>query len=380
MRYGPVPFRALLFAILLPPVLYVASIRGLEHYWQADYQRRIANVCSANSDELLSGKVRLETSLPRRLDRFLAEERWPRLGLGLQVSVRSSDGRLLYPGTDVYPPAGLAPEDPLQTAAGNYTMLRDGLQVDVQVRVDHNTVIANTLLAGYLAVALALLAARYRSAQRRALSTSAAQVAAIQDLARQERRQRAILENLDRANAGLRQEIARLKELLAQERHRASRNEEELLKEMVALEGQLVANMEQQRAQEEETARLREAMDDAVQARASKGGGLGATQKRLRALYKEISLTDYAIEGFHALPTPLQIKAEEIIHHLEQDPETIAVKRKVFRGKGKETVFEIAFAHKGRLYFRRNRLRRVDVLAIGTKNRQARDLDFLDRL
>lgn len=374
------PFRALLIAILLPPVLYVTSIRGLEHYWQASYQRRIANVCSANSDELLSGRVRLETSIPRRLDRFLAGDRWLGWGLRLQVSVRTAAGRLLYPGTEAFSRTGLPPEDPLQTAADNYTMLRDGLQVSAQVRVDHNTVIANTLLAGYLSLALAMLTAVYRWSQGRARSTSNAQVAAIQELAWQEQQQRTTLAELARANTDLRQEIARLKDLLTQERHRASRHEDELLNEMVALEGQLDANLEQQRAQEEEIARLREAMDIATQSRVPKGGGLGATQKRLRALYKEIRLTDYAIEGFHALPTPLQIKAEEIIHHLDQDPDAIAVKRKVFRGKGKETVFEIAFAHKGRLYFRRNAMRRVDVLAIGTKNRQARDLDFLDRL
>jgi hypothetical protein len=38
------------------------------------------------------------------------------------------------------------------------------------------------------------------------------------------------------------------------------------------------------------------------------------------------------------------------------------------------------FARKGRLYFRRTKARKVDILAIGTKNTQEKDLVYLDRL
>jgi len=371
----------LLLALLLPPVLYVGSVRALEHVWQASYERRIANVCSANSEALLSGRVRLETSLPRQLDRFLSGERWLRWGLGLAVTVRTAAGRLLYPSTDLLLQPGSPEEDPLQVAAANFDLLRDGLQIEVQARVDHNTRISNALLGLYVGLALSFLGVVYRSAQRRARRAALGQTAALEELARQEARQRRDLEALSGANADLRLEIARLQKQLDQERHRASRNEDDLINEMVALERQLDANLAQQRTQEEEIARLRSAMAEAAPiVRPPKGGSLTAVEKRLRALYKELSFTDYAIEGFRELPAPLQIKAEEVIHQLNQNPEVVDVKRKVFRGKSKETVFEVVFAHKGRLYFRRNRARRVDVLAVGTKNRQTRDLDYLDRV
>ena len=76
----------------------------------------------------------------------------------------------------------------------------------------------------------------------------------------------------------------------------------------------------------------------------------------------------------------MQIKAEEVIHQLDAQADDVPVKRKLFRGKGKETVFEIVFAHKGRLYFRRTKTRKVDILAIGTKNTQEKDLLYLDRI
>jgi hypothetical protein len=43
-------------------------------------------------------------------------------------------------------------------------------------------------------------------------------------------------------------------------------------------------------------------------------------------------------------------------------------------------VLEVIFAYKGRLYFRNTKDKRVEVLAIGTKNTQARELEYLAKL
>ena len=55
----------------------------------------------------------------------------------------------------------------------------------------------------------------------------------------------------------------------------------------------------------------------------------------------------------------------------------VAVKRKVFGKKNRETVLDAVFAFKGRLYFRKRDDRRVEVVAIGTKNTQELELEFL---
>jgi hypothetical protein len=52
----------------------------------------------------------------------------------------------------------------------------------------------------------------------------------------------------------------------------------------------------------------------------------------------------------------------------------------VFGGKGQKTVLEVLFGYKGRLYFRNTKDQQIEVLAIGTKNTQARELEFLARL
>ena len=107
---------------------------------------------------------------------------------------------------------------------------------------------------------------------------------------------------------------------------------------------------------------------------------LSCIKKRFNTLYKNIIIHDRAVSGFVDLNDDFKIKAEEIIHQLNNDPGLVTVKRKVFGGKGHETVLEAVFAYKGRLYFRNNRDKRVEVLAIGTKNTQARELEFLARL
>jgi hypothetical protein len=76
----------------------------------------------------------------------------------------------------------------------------------------------------------------------------------------------------------------------------------------------------------------------------------------------------------------MKIKAEEVIHQLNHDPQMVTIKRKVFGKKNRETVLEVLFAYKGRLYFRNTHQNRIEVLSIGTKHTQSKDLTFLDKL
>ena len=77
----------------------------------------------------------------------------------------------------------------------------------------------------------------------------------------------------------------------------------------------------------------------------------------------------------------MKIKAEEVIYQLDQDPSLVTIKRKVFIGKrDRKTIMEVIFGYKGRLYFRNSKDSGIEVLAIGTKNTQAREMEFLNKL
>jgi hypothetical protein len=102
--------------------------------------------------------------------------------------------------------------------------------------------------------------------------------------------------------------------------------------------------------------------------------------KRFNTLYKKLGFHKRAISGYLELNEDLKMKAEEVIHQLNEDPALVRIKRKVFGGKGHQTVLEVLFGYKGRLYFRNTTEKRIEVLAIGTKNTQTRELEFLAKL
>ena len=66
---------------------------------------------------------------------------------------------------------------------------------------------------------------------------------------------------------------------------------------------------------------------------------------------------------------------------MDQNLEKITIKRKVFSGKKHRTAcFEVLFAYNGRLYFKKNENNMTEVVVIGTKNTQLKDMDFLHSL
>jgi hypothetical protein len=107
---------------------------------------------------------------------------------------------------------------------------------------------------------------------------------------------------------------------------------------------------------------------------------IGTTQKRFKTLYKGLSFTDRAIEGFLSLSDEFQLKAEEIIHNLNEDDSLVPVKRKVFGKGGKMNILEVDFSYSGRLYYQKDTKSKIKVVAIGTKNSQEKDLAYLESI
>ena len=104
-------------------------------------------------------------------------------------------------------------------------------------------------------------------------------------------------------------------------------------------------------------------------------------ERRFRVLYKNLLFTDRAIEGFTALTEEYQLKAEEVIHRLNQDESLVSVRRKVFGKGGKLDVLEADFSYSGRLYFQKDsQSTKTRILAIGTKNSQEKDIAYLGSL
>ena len=68
------------------------------------------------------------------------------------------------------------------------------------------------------------------------------------------------------------------------------------------------------------------------------------------------------------------------LKRLSDEPEQTIVRRKLGGLPPHLSIFELAFAGKGRIYYTRGKARRFRILSIGAKNTQKADLDYLARL
>lgn len=378
------PFKTLILCVLLPPLVYVFSIQLLERRLERRYDEALAVVYLGDSGRLFDGSVRLQEAVRSNVDAFLADLKLTPWGVRVSVTVRTREGGYLYPLVYDEPRTGLNGLDNLAVARENFRLLNEGLTRRVEVTIEHNTLLSNTILLACVTSALLILLVGYRRGMRMVQAEEQARQAVIEDLSTERHRSLAHLEQLESQRIVLYQKMETMKAELDLERRKASATEDEMIDELAAMEDKIGQNLAQQDQQLQEIHQLKEKIrqfekEKEVQSRQLRKSA-AAVAKRFGTIYKNITFHDRAIEGFAELTDEMKIKAEEVIHQLNDDPATVQIKRKVFGKKNRETVFEVIFAYKGRLYFRNIPGNRAEVLIVGTKLTQNRDLGFLDKL
>ena len=377
-------FKVLTLCIILPPVCYIITAFFAERYSRDLFAAQIENIYTGDLQPLLDGSVRLQDVISQNIDTYLKNKKIVDLGLKTDVRVVTEKGKMLYPSILDQEDISNLPPDPSQVAADNFSLIDEGLVVKVETKFDHNTAMSNSVLAIYIMLAVFIFFLHYKSASRKAeLEEREAQME-ISRLRELEEENTGRLAALKEERQRLQSEFGVLKEIVEDEQKKAERNEDELIEEIEALEAKLNQNIAQQDAQQEEIIKLEERIEVYEKGQRKVGKqkqkAADSTRKRFNALYKNLSVNQRAVNGFLDLNEDLKIKAEEVIHQLNADSSKVTIKRKVFGGKGQKTVLEVVFGYKGRLYFRNTKDKRVEVLAIGTKNTQAKELEFLSGL
>ena len=377
-------FKVLTLCIILPPVCYIITAFFAERYSRDLFAAQIENIYTGDLQPLLDGSVRLQDVISQNIDTYLKNKKIVDLGLKTDVRVVTEKGKMLYPSILGQEDISNLPPDPSQVAADNFSLIDEGLVVKVETKFDHNTAMSNSVLAIYIMLAVFIFFLHYKSASRKAeLEEREAQME-ISRLRELEEENTGRLAALKEERQRLQSEFGVLKEIVEDEQKKAERNEDELIEEIEALEAKLNQNIAQQDAQQEEIIKLEERIEVYEKGQRKVGKqkqkAADSTRKRFNALYKNLSVNQRAVNGFLDLNEDLKIKAEEVIHQLNADSSKVTIKRKVFGGKGQKTVLEVVFGYKGRLYFRNTKDKRVEVLAIGTKNTQAKELEFLSGL
>ena len=383
-----------IFAFL---VLYIFSVRGLEYALDEHFQ--------ALADEAVQIRQLdqpIATQIQQRMRAAIEESRWVRWG-GVEATslVLASDGItwILVQGRIVPQPEGLDPTDVLRQAVD---LLPATANVDVAV--PHNSLVANAILISYAAVLLWGLYAYNRANQRRyarqldnaleGRDQAARRAASIEEelelsrqrLAQVEPAEQAFGEEISALENERRSLQQKLAGLAAREEELRGKAEQavELAQEVGALEDLLEEAASDLASKDSDIRELEKNLKKAARAPATakgRGRNVDAMGRRLRTLYKTLEIDDRAVEDIVQLRDEAnQLKAEEQLKRLSEEADNVAVRRKVGGLPEHLTIFELGFAGKGRIYYTRGKQRRFRILAVGAKNSQDTDLDYLRRL
>ena len=382
MKYFP--FKILILCILLPPVLYTTSIQILEKKLQSCYRDEIEEIYIGDTRPLFEGNIAVSDAITQNIDRYLQSKQLLSWGVRASVTVTTRSNTILYPGTFSHDETSESPISSLQIAKKNYAALNEGFAVAVDVEVALDQLLSYALLAIYIFSSMLVLSFYYRRGSRR----SALETRHVQDeidrLSQIEQMHQNKLETLNEQRQYLSHELRKTKKTFDTEKEKASRTEDEMIDEIVALEKSLEENLSLQDGQKEDIRALMEKISQyekgELKTTKQKVKASDATQKRFRTLYKNLLVHDRAVSGFVSLTPDLQLKAEEIILQLHDNPNQVPIKRKVFGKKNRETVFEVIFSYKGRLYYRTSSEQKLEIVSIGTKHTQGKDLAFMDQL
>jgi hypothetical protein len=385
MKYFP--FKTILLCIAVLPFLYMGSLAALEKVLEPLYARKLENRIVADSSPLLEGALSVEDLVARNVASFLKGDFLVRyMGLELEIRVSTQAGTVVYPPYEYLVESagskGFPAWDTRGTARRNYEILEQGLAVAVIASLDGDATGSILILLAYCLTGCLLFAAVYRRGARRILLEQEGNLEKLRDLMEAADRQRDELALLAEEKRQMEDSLLHLQETAVEDLKKASVAEEELMGEILDLEEKLKANTELQEAREKELSDLREQLEKSDRRQGGqKRRHYELAEKRFGVLYKNVDMTRRALSGFFDLDPDLQIKAEEVVHQLNEDVSKVIVKRKVFAGKKNRSMsLEVLFAYTGRLYFRQTEANRVEILVIGTKNTQNRDMEYLHSL
>jgi hypothetical protein len=384
MRYFPL--KTIILCLVFTPFLYIATLNVYQKVLNQIYFQEIEDHSIGKTPLLLKGLISIEEQLTKNIHAFSKNDTMiQHLGLDLNVIVTTHNGKLLYPtfdNADALIKNFFEEENLEKTAKRNFEILNEGLKFSVRVNLNHGSRIANLILIGYFSFAILIVLIFYKIGSSRAKRDTKIKNTLIDDLQKEEQAHKKLLENMKKERQDLLETIKSLKTRYKEDKKKLKINEDVMFDEIVSLEAQLNSFNELKYKNDEEIKRLKVRIKKYERRKSSKSkrNQFGFIVKHFAVLYKEIEMNRKAISGFLALNDDQRIKAEECVLLLDRNPDRIIIKRKVFSGKKHNTsCLEVLFAYNGRLYFRKNENNKVEVLVIGTKNSQVKDMEFLHR-
>ena len=323
--------------------------------------------------------------------------RWIRVGgVRVQVIALSADEQtVLYAGARPTALAYPLSESPVSAVLPVVT--------EVEVTVPLSSVAANAILVVYAGLLVTILFVYTRTLTRREEIRLGEVTAARDAVAGKAREIEAELETV-------REHLARIEpeqEVSAEEIRALEEERSRLTAKLADLEQReerLRSRSSRIQGLEEERRTLEEFLDEAVRELGQKDDEIQSLERRmkkarsspraresareaeslvrrLRTLYKNLEFDDRAVHDLVRYgDEALKLKAEEALKRLSDEAGNVAIRRKVGGLPPHLSIYELGFAGKGRAYYTKGRSRRHRILALGAKNTQKTDLEYLSRL
>jgi len=401
-----ISFRIIFICIFLPPILYIFSVQVLEGYLQNSREKDVKNVIIQDYEALYDGRYSIKEEVHNNIDHFLKNDTLQTLGVMTKIVVTSKKGELLYPyyweEGDIYfnkqrEFGGDTSEslNYIKIAEKNFKILNDGLTVSVDVKVKHNSWLTNSILIFYLFSAIFLLYWHYKKRVREWIAARENEKNRMDSLSRKLDESEKTMEELSKKEKdyitkvekfkhdkdNLESEVVQLMDEVEIQKKK-SLEIDEILDEMERLEEDSKRNMALKQEKEREIIQLREEISQLKmieeQGAKKRKKDIDSVEKRFTVIYKNLIFNKKALEGYIHLTQDFQLKAEEIIHRLNQDDSLVNIKRKFFSKKGKLHIFEVNFSYSGRIYFKKRDDKKIEIITIGTKNTQEQDITFIE--
>lgn len=401
-----ISFRVLFICIFFPPIMYIFSIQTLEEYLQNRRTKHLQNVVIQDYEALYDGRYSIKEEISTNIERYLGKDTLRSLGVITKILVSTKKGEILYP---YYHEDGDIDFDKqfdsdigesfnyIKIAEKNYQVLNGGLTLSVDVKLKHNTWLTNTILILYLFSSILVLYWYYkkrvkdwvvtRENEQKRLDSLSRELAenerSLEELSKKEKDHISKIQKLDSDKEELKSDIMQLEGEIEIQKKK-SLEIDEILEEMERLEEQASKGMTLKEEKEREITQLREDINRwktiEKQSAKKRKKDVQSVEKRFNVIYKNLVFHKKAIEGHLLLTQDLQLKAEEIIHRLNEDDSSVSIKRKLFTKKGKLNIFEVIFSYSGRLYFKKRDSKKMEIVAIGTKNTQEQDITFIENM
>ncbi|MFZ5572446.1 MAG: hypothetical protein ACOZF0_18760 [Thermodesulfobacteriota bacterium] len=377
-------FRILFLCIALPPFIHLATVQSLETYLRNQYKEAIENTYLGDTRPLFSGDIRLRDAVNNNIDRFLARQPLIKWGAKTEVLVTTKQNSIIYPNIFAADEDSLMAKDRRLVAADNYRLMNEGLLISVNVTLQRSSLLVILMFSSFYFVSLLFLYRHYRIGYRKAVEEERNREKEIARLLEIEKQHSARLAALREDKQFLAGEFQRIKKKLEHDKLQATRNEDEMIEEMIALEAKFQNTLKLYDEQQKENESLKEIIRQyekmLQKTDKQRDRTVAAVQKRFKMLYKNVLFQQRAYQGVADLPEDMKIKVEEVIQHLQTDPALVPVKRKVMMKRNPKAILEVTFSYNGRLYYRKTRDNHIEILAVGTKNTQNKDLAYLDGL